>query len=49
MKTKRFEESAKKLPVGHVAKADEIAEAYLYLMKCVLSDFQVWLVMLESF
>lgn len=29
-----FEEHSKKLPVGHVATPDELAEAYLFLMKC---------------
>jgi NAD(P)-dependent dehydrogenase (short-subunit alcohol dehydrogenase family) len=32
-KAKFFEEWANKLPVGHVASADEVAEAYLFLMK----------------
>ncbi|KAJ3553106.1 hypothetical protein NM688_g3792 [Phlebia brevispora] len=34
MKDKRFTETAEKLPVKHVAGPDEIAEAYLFLMKC---------------
>ena len=34
-KQQTFAEAAKKLLVRHVADADEIAEAYLYLMKCV--------------
>jgi len=29
-----FEAAGKSLPVGHVGKPDEIAEAYLFLMKC---------------
>lgn len=35
MKQKFFEEHAAKLPVKHIASADEVAEAYIFLMKCV--------------
>lgn len=33
-KEKMFEEYAKKYPVGHVGKPEEIAEAYLYVFRC---------------
>ncbi len=31
----RIAEASGKLPVKHVADADEVAEAYLFCMKCV--------------
>ncbi|EKM59336.1 uncharacterized protein PHACADRAFT_249761 [Phanerochaete carnosa HHB-10118-sp] len=33
-KQNMFEAVAKTLPVGHIGSADEVAEAYLFLMKC---------------
>jgi NAD(P)-dependent dehydrogenase (short-subunit alcohol dehydrogenase family) len=39
-----YRRTAEKLPVGHVGKADEIAEAYLYLMRQSYGTGQVLVV-----
>ena len=39
-----YQQTAEKLPVGHVGEAAEIAEAYLYLMRQTYSIGQVLIV-----
>ena len=39
-----FRQTGEKLPVGHVGKAEEIAETYLYLMQQTYSTGQVLIV-----
>ena len=39
-----YQQTAEKLPIGHVGEAAEIAEAYLYLMRQTYSTGQVLIV-----